>query len=87
MILIFVAFLVYSFFAKTDQVFIQGGSKVLKLNGSNPNRQFVKSFIESLHTAIKAYYKNKYATIAPTLNEAMQVQTYKWLKELDAITE
>ncbi|UKJ07014.1 hypothetical protein [Solitalea lacus] len=77
---------VYSFFQKTDKVFIQGGAIVLQLNGSNPDRETVDNFINSLQTAIKSYYKTKYALIDPTLNEETQIHNYKWLQEIGAVT-
>lgn len=86
-VLLFATGAVYSFFQKTDKVFIQGGAKTLELNGSNPNKEKVDQFIENLQTSIKKYYKQKYAIIDPTLGEETQIHNYKWLKEVDAITE
>lgn len=85
-VLLFAAFTVYSFFVKTDRVFIQGGLKVFELEGSNPDRQTVDNFIQSLHIAIRRYYKNKYAVIDPILNDEEQIRTYQWPKEIDAVT-
>jgi len=78
---------VYSFFQKTDKVFIQGGTRTLELNGANPNKETVDEFIRHLQNAIRQFYKNRYAIIDPNLDEETQILNYKWLKEVDAITE
>lgn len=84
---LFVIGAVYSFFQKTDKVFIQGGTKVLELNGSNPSRLEVDNFIKDLQSAIREYYKRKYAVVDPTLEEIIQIQNYKWLRETEIINE
>lgn len=86
-VLLFATGAVYSFFQKTDKVFIQGGVNILELDGSKPDKETVNEFIEALQTAVKSYYKHKYGVIDPTLTEEVQIHNYKWLKEIEAITE
>lgn len=81
----FMSFSILSFFQKVDKVYLQGGSTVLELYGSNPDKQTVDNFIKELHNSIREFYKRKYAILDPTLSEEMQVHNYKWLKEINAI--
>ena len=84
---LFAAGAVYSFFQKTDKVFIQGGSEVLALDGSKPDSKTVNDFITSLQTTMKSYYRKRYAIINPNLDKESQIFNYQWLKEIEAITE
>lgn len=85
-VLLFGTGAVYSFFQKKDKVFLQGGIRVLELDGANPDRNTVDSFIEHLQNAIRNYYKLKLAVIDAALDEETQIENYRWLKEIDAIS-
>lgn len=77
----------FSLLQKTDKVFIQGGTKTLELDGAKPNKVKVDEFVRNLHVVIRNHYKLKYAVIDPTLDEETQIHNYKWLKEVEAITD
>ena len=47
----------------------------------------VDEFVRNLHVVIRNHYKSKYAFINSTLDEETQIHSYKWLKEVEAITD
>lgn len=78
---------VYSFFQKKDIILIHGGIETLQIYGSKPNKKSVDNFIKYLHLKMRLFYKYKYAIIDTTLDEESQFNNYKWLKEVEAITD
>jgi hypothetical protein len=85
--LLFATMAFFSFFQKSEKVFLVGGSTTLELNAINPNKEEVNTFIKQIHLSIKQHYKSKYGKIDVTLDEATQIHNYKWLKEINAISE
>lgn len=78
---------VYSFFQKTDKIYIKGGMNELDLYAENPDKESVTNFIEKLQIAIKDNYKKKYGRIDSNLDEENQIFNFKWLLEMEIISE
>ena len=61
--LFFIVLAIFSLLLKKDKVFITGGSNVLMLDGSYPDKESVGNFIFSLQSATRNFYKSKFAII------------------------
>ena len=84
--LLFTGIAIYSFFEKNDKVYMAGGGQNLDLDASIPSRETVDSFITDLHQAMRLYYKEKFGDINPILDKDQQVHKFKWLVEINAIS-
>lgn len=78
---------IYSFFQKTETVYLTGGNTVLKLDALNPKPEIVDAFIKTLHTRIKSYLKHKYGVVDTALSKEASIQNFKWLREISALNE
>jgi hypothetical protein len=70
-----------------DVIYLTGGQKVLELLTAKPNPETVNSFIESIHKAMRQYFKNKYSNFEPDTPYEFKVNQLKWLKEIKALTD
>ncbi len=68
-------------------IYLTGGQKSLELYANKPNEDTVNSFIESVHIAMRKYYKEKYSTFDANIPYEYRVNQLKWLKEISALTE
>ena len=87
--LILFGFLCISSYKRRNQetIFLSGGSKVLELLATKPDRETVSGFIDDVHNAIRAYYKNKYTRFDNDTPYEEKVSILKWLKEVKYITD
>ena len=62
------------------------GQKILELLSAKPDKQTVLLFIDEIHAAIRAYYKNKYTHFDSSIPYDVKISTLNWPKEMKAIT-
>lgn len=77
---------VYSFFQRTETIYLTGGNTVLKLDALNPKQEIVETFIGNLHSTMRAYFKKKYGVINH-LSRDTSIHNFKWLREIEAIDD
>ncbi|MEN0056240.1 MAG: hypothetical protein AAGC65_21360 [Mucilaginibacter sp.] len=83
----FAALCLYSFSQRNKEIiYLGGGQKVLELLAAKPDKQTVLLFIDEIHAAIRAYYKNKYSHFDSSIPYDVKISTLSWLKEMKAIT-
>jgi hypothetical protein len=83
----FASLALYSFTQRNKEIiYLGGGQKILELLATKPNRQTVLLFIDEIHAAIRAYYKNKYTHFDSSIPYDVKISTLSWLKEMKAIT-
>jgi hypothetical protein len=83
----FAALSLYSFTQRNKEIiYLGGGQKILELLAAKPDRQTVLLFVDEIHAAIRAYYKNKYTRFDSSIPYDVRISTLSWLKEMKAIT-
>ena len=70
-----------------DLVYLTGGRKSLELMTNKPDKQSVNLFIESIHKAMRQYYKDKYCKFENDITYEVRMHRLKWLKEIQVLTE
>ncbi|MFN8346885.1 MAG: hypothetical protein U0X91_17925 [Spirosomataceae bacterium] len=68
-------------------VYLTGGTKVLEMMNNRPNESIVNDFIGQIHKRMRIYFKGKYGYIEPSLPKEYLRNQFKWLKEIEAISE
>lgn len=70
-----------------DVIYLTGGQKLLELLATKPNPETVNTFIESIHHAMRQYFKNKFSKFDPDTPYELRVSQLKWLKEIKALSD
>ena len=84
----FASLSLYSFTQRNKEIiYLGGGQKILELLAAKPDRQTVLLFVDEIHAAIRAYYKNKYTRFDSSIPYDVKISTLKLLKEMKAITD
>jgi len=70
-----------------NEVYLYGGSQDLAFYRNIPNEESVDQFLDELIQATKEYLREKYTKIDKDLAEDIQIENFKWLKDIEVITE
>jgi len=86
--IVFFGGLCFSMFMQRNQetIFLTGGKKTLELIADKPDKQTVLDFIDEIHNASRAYYKDKYLNFDEGTPYEDMVYVLKFLKEIKSIT-
>ncbi|MFC7773659.1 hypothetical protein [Flavobacterium sp. GCM10027622] len=83
-----IGFLLYFIIGRVNQWRIRlSNNQYVFINKKNPSQSQTEDFINAIYEAQKEYLRSNYLIIDSRLNYENQVETLKWLKSLNAISQ